>query len=42
LGSLPFQEFERQYNEQWLIERDGYQSAAQILRPFTAPISAVG
>jgi transposase InsO family protein len=33
--------FQRRYNEQWLIERHGYRSPAQVRRDFTAPIPAV-
>jgi transposase InsO family protein len=35
------QEFKRRYNEQWLIERHGYRSPAQVRRYLTAPIPAV-
>jgi putative transposase len=35
------QEFQRRYNEQWLIERHGYRSPAQVRRDLTAPIPAV-
>jgi hypothetical protein len=34
-------EFRRRYNEQWLIERHGYRSPAQVRRDRTAPIPAV-
>ena len=34
-------EFRRRYNEQWLIERHGYRSPAQVRRDLTAPIPAV-
>jgi transposase InsO family protein len=34
-------EFQRRYNEQWLIERHGYRSPAQVRRDLTAPIPAV-
>ena len=35
------QEFQRRYNEQWLIERHGYRSPAQVRRDLTARIPAV-
>jgi putative transposase len=35
------QEFKRRYNDQWLIERHGYRSPAQVRRDLTAPIPAV-
>src|SRR5262245_19912805 len=34
-------EFRRRYNEQWLIERHGHRSPAQVRRDLTAPIPAV-
>jgi putative transposase len=34
-------EFQRRYNDQWLIERHGYRSPAQVRRDLTAPILAV-
>jgi putative transposase len=34
-------EFQRRYNDQWLIERHGYRSPAQVRRDLTAPIPAV-
>jgi transposase InsO family protein len=34
-------QFQRRYNEQWLIERHGYRSPAQVRRDLTAPIPAV-
>ncbi len=33
-------EFKRRYNEQWLIERHGYRSPAQVRRDLAAPIPA--
>ena len=35
------QEFQRRYNEQWLIERHSNRSPAQVRRDLTAPIPAV-
>ena len=35
------QEFQRRYNDPWLIERQGYRSPAQVRRDLTAPIPAV-
>ena len=35
------QEFQRRYNEQWLIERHGYRPPAQVRHDLTAPIPAV-
>jgi transposase InsO family protein len=35
------QEFQRQYNDRWLIERHGYRSPARVRRDLTAPIPAV-
>jgi transposase InsO family protein len=35
------QEFQRRYNEPWLIERRGYRSPAQLRRDPTASIPAV-
>jgi transposase InsO family protein len=35
------QEFQRRYNDQWLIERHGYRSPAQVRQDLTAPILAV-
>jgi transposase InsO family protein len=34
-------QFQRRYNEQWLIERQGYRSPAQVRRDLTAPIPAI-
>jgi putative transposase len=34
-------EFKRRYNDQWLIERHGYRSPAQVRRDLGAPISDV-
>jgi transposase InsO family protein len=34
-------QFQRLYNEQWLIERHGYRSPAPVRRDLTAPIPAV-
>jgi transposase InsO family protein len=35
------QEFQRRYNDQGLIERQGYRSPAQVRQDLTAPILAV-
>jgi hypothetical protein len=35
------QEFQRRYNDQWLIERHGYRSLAQVRQDLTAPSPAV-
>ena len=35
------QEFQRRSNDQWLIERRGYRSPAQVRQDLTAPIPAV-
>jgi putative transposase len=35
------QEFQRRYNDPWLIERHGYRSPAQVRRDLTAPIPAI-
>jgi hypothetical protein len=34
-------QFQRRFNEHWLIERQGYRSPAQVRRDLTAPIPAV-
>jgi hypothetical protein len=35
------QEFQRRYNDPWLIERQGYRSPTQVRRDSTATIPAV-
>jgi hypothetical protein len=35
------QEFQRRYNDPWLIEQHGYRSPAQVRHNLTAPIPAV-
>ena len=35
------QEFQRRYNEPWLIERQGYRSPAEVRCDLTAPIPGV-